>query len=104
MVSLTLVLVIMVTTLSIFGMIAGGVADSRAMMDMVDREKAAVLRLQGDLDGVTVQTIPWVRPESSSGYLLYVEGVASDKQPAVGRAGTNISPEQQEMARQAVLR
>jgi hypothetical protein len=88
----------MVTTLSIFGMIAGGVADSRAMMDMVDREKAAVLRLQADLDGVTVQTIPWVRPESASGYLLYVEGIASDKEPSKGRAGQNISPEQAQWA------
>jgi hypothetical protein len=97
MVSLTLVLVIMVTTLTIFGMIAGAVADSRAMMDLVDREKAAVLRLQADLDGVTVQTIPWVRPESASGYLLYVEGGATDAHPVSGRTAQAMTQEIKEL-------
>jgi hypothetical protein len=67
------------------------------MMDLVDREKGAILRLQSDLDGVTVQTIPWVRPESASGYLLYVEGIATDGEPTRGRIGENLTPELREL-------
>jgi len=71
----TVLMVIMMGAVAvIFGSVSEGIAESRATLEMSSRLRNTAARMKQDLEGVTVATLPPVRPESNQGYLEYVEG------------------------------
>ncbi len=68
-------LIMMAAVVTLFGYVGGRVADSRALLEMAERLRAARQRLQEDLAGVTAPMQPPLRPEQNKGYFEYVEGV-----------------------------
>jgi hypothetical protein len=63
----------MFAVVQIFAMISGSVSESRALLEMNDRLRAAKTRLQMDLEGLTVVPHP-PRAEQNDGYLEIIEG------------------------------
>lgn len=74
LIATTLTLILMAVVAQIFGLVGEGIADSRSTLEMNDRLRGAVARLQEDLEGVTVTMVPPRRPEANEGYFEYVEG------------------------------
>ncbi len=73
LVATTLTLVLMFAVVQIFAMIGDSVSDSRAILEMNDRVRAAKTRLQMDLGGLTVVPLP-PRDEEGDGYVEIIEG------------------------------
>ncbi len=73
LVATTLTLVLMFAVVQIFAMLGDSVSDSRALLEMNDRLRAAKTRLQLDLGGLTVVPLP-PRGEDNDGYLEIIEG------------------------------
>lgn len=73
LVATTLTLVLMFAVVQIFAMIGDNVSDSRAILEMNDRVRAAKTRLQMDLGGITVVPLP-PRDEDGDGYVEIIEG------------------------------
>lgn len=69
---LTLMLMAAVTTM--FGRMGQGIEASRSVLESADRQRAAALRLQRDLEGLTVTMSPPRRPEANEGYFELIEG------------------------------
>lgn len=61
-----------------FAVVSETVSKSRASVEMATQMRSVALRLQQDLEGLTLPALPWPRPESGMGYLEYVEGVLHD--------------------------
>lgn len=70
----TLTLILMGVVVTIFGAVSRSVHQSRAVLEMTDRMRAARSRLQLDLEGLTVTVDPPRQPEAGEGYLEIVEG------------------------------
>lgn len=73
LVATTLTLIMMFAVVQIFAMISGNVSDSRAILEMNDRLRAAKTLLQRDLEGLTVVPAPPLG-EAADGYLEIIEG------------------------------
>jgi len=69
-----LTLILMFAVVQIFGQIGSSVNDSRSTLEATDRLRAAAARLQMDLQGITVVTIPPRRPDDGGGYVEVIEG------------------------------
>jgi hypothetical protein len=82
LVAATLALVVMATLATLFGMFARSVSTSQDLIQLGARMRSAAWRLRQDLQGLTVEVKPWVRPEGAAGYFELVEG------PAVTGTGT----------------
>ena len=78
LVSVALTLLLVLAIVQVFGLLGESVTNSRAMIEMSGQLRAVANRLQADLDGVTVDTLPPVDPAKSQGYFEYVEGPARD--------------------------
>jgi len=74
LVAITLTLIMMSVVAAIFGMVGQSINAARATLGMADRLRATGTRLQRDLEGVTVTTLPPRRPGEDSGYLEITEG------------------------------
>lgn len=76
LVATTLTLLLMAAAVQVFGLIGDSVNDSRATLEMNERLRAAVRRLQWDLEGLTVPLPiqPPVKIDENPGYFEYVEG------------------------------
>jgi len=70
----TLTLILMGVVATIFAAVSRSVHQSRAVLEMNDRMRAAKSRLQLDLEGLTVPVDPPRPPEAGEGYLEIVEG------------------------------
>ncbi len=74
LVATALTLLMMGLVVTIFGLISDNVTGSRATLEMSDRMRAAVNRLQLDLEGATVEMAPPRSPERGEGYAEMIEG------------------------------
>ena len=87
LVATTLTLILMFAVVQIFAMIGGSVSESRALLEMNDRLRAAKTRLQMDLGGLTVVPLP-PRGEEDDGYLEIIEGAVMTPIVTPSPAGT----------------
>jgi type II secretory pathway pseudopilin PulG len=67
-------LLMMALVVTVFGLVGDSVSASRATMETVDRLRAAQIRLQADVDGVTAPTLPPLDPAQGAGYFEIIEG------------------------------
>jgi hypothetical protein len=70
--------------ITVFGFIGERVTDSRGIIETNQRLRSAAHRLREDLTSITVDAIPWQRPESGQGYLEILEGPLRDAYDASG--------------------
>jgi hypothetical protein len=69
-----LTLMMMMAVVTLFESVGKAITDSRHVLEMNDRLRAAAGRLQKDLEGLTVSVQPPRRPEGNEGYFEYTEG------------------------------
>jgi type II secretory pathway component PulJ len=74
LIATTLALMLMAAVAQMFAQLGSSVNNSRATLETADRLRAAAMRLQMDLDGVTVTMLPPRRVEDEEGYFEYIEG------------------------------
>jgi len=104
MVALAATLLLMAAVAQVFSAFGSAVSDSRAVMELDSRMRAAAWRLRADLEGVTAPMLPPLRPDHDAGYFEIVEGPNSDTRimfdPATGttiaggfdKTGTSAGP------------
>ncbi|MEY4177433.1 MAG: hypothetical protein RLY70_1007 [Planctomycetota bacterium] len=78
MVTLTVTLIVMLALVTIFEWIGQRVQMGRAVIEVSGQLRSASLRLQSDLDNVTVPMRPFARIEQGAGYFHYREGAGWD--------------------------
>jgi hypothetical protein len=78
LVALAVTLLMMGAVITVFGFIGERVTDSRSLIETNDRLRSAAHRLREDLSSITVDAIPWQRPEAGAGYLEIIEGPLRD--------------------------
>jgi len=74
LVSTLLTLILLMAVVQIFGTVSESIANSRSALEMADELRAAQMRLERDLDGLTVNFLPPRQPESNEGYAEITEG------------------------------
>ncbi len=79
LVTTVITLLIIFAVVRVFAMMGEGMRDGRATLEMSGQLRSTMLRLQQDLDGITVPMLPWVNPDSGLGYFEYTEGLSSDR-------------------------
>jgi prepilin-type N-terminal cleavage/methylation domain-containing protein len=85
-------LVVMAGVASLFGVFGGAVSQSQAIGELSARLRSTAWQLRQDLSGVTVDLVPWTRPEANAGYFELLEGSQRDATLAVsGTAATATS-------------
>jgi hypothetical protein len=84
LVALAVTLMMMGAVITVFGFIGERVTDSRGIIETNQRLRSAAHRLREDLSSITVEAIPWQRPESGQGYLEILEGPLRDAYDASG--------------------
>lgn len=84
---LTLVEMLMATALTlimfaavaqIFGMMGNAMRDARATIELSGNLRSVATHLQHDLDNVSVDVTPWVKPGANQGYFEIIEGPDRD--------------------------
>lgn len=71
-------MVLLLAVILIFRQAAGLIADKRNEVELAGQIRLAAEQVRGDLQGVTVPTIPPADPNSNTGYFEIVEGPAWD--------------------------
>jgi len=71
-------LVLMGAIAQIFAVFGTAVSDSRSVIELDGRLRAAAWRLRGDLDGATASMVPPLRPDANEGYFEVIEGPNTD--------------------------
>ncbi len=79
MVAIAATLIMMFAVVKIFDILGDTMTGGRASIEMAGELRAAAQRLQQDLDGRTVPTLPWGRLAEGGGYFEYREGPDKDK-------------------------
>lgn len=82
-------LVIMTGVASLFGVFGATVSQSQAIAALNGRLRSTAWQLRQDLTGVTVELVPWTRPESNSGYFELLEGPQRDATLALASGGAS---------------
>jgi prepilin-type N-terminal cleavage/methylation domain-containing protein len=82
-------LVIMTGVASLFGVLGATVSQSQAIAALNGRLRSTAWQLRQDLTGVTVDLVPWTRPESNSGYFELLEGPQRDATLALASGGAS---------------
>ncbi|MBP86560.1 MAG: hypothetical protein CMJ64_07585 [Planctomycetaceae bacterium] len=88
--TLTLMLVAAVT--QAFQVVGTSIAVNRATVEMVGELRSVGVRLQNDLEGLTVAARPWPEAASGQGYIEYEEGWAHDGWLFPGNLGGTPTP------------
>ena len=78
LIATTLALMLMAAVAQMFAQLGTSVNNSRATLETADRLRACQLRLQMDIEGLTVTMLPSRRVENEEGYLEYREGGAHE--------------------------
>ncbi len=78
MVALAITMIMMTAVVTLFANLSSTVSNSRALIEISERLRAARNRLQLDLAGHTANTLPPLRPEDGEGFLEIIEGPNSD--------------------------
>ena len=81
--------VLMLALVQVFDFVGEGISDRRSIIEVSGELRAAVMRLQRDLDGLTVTTLPPAEPQAGEGYLEIIEGHLSDRLPVDGDPTVN---------------
>ena len=90
LIATAIALMVMGAVASLFGVFGRAVSQSQGLVDLAGRMRSTAWQLRQDLAGVTVEVVPWARPEANSGYFELLEGPQRDTTLAVsGTAGTN---------------
>lgn len=94
LVAATISLVVMGAVAQLFSLFSRTFNDSQTTIELSGRMRTTAWQLRQDLSGMTVDPVPWVQPESDSGYLEILEGPNHDASLAVasGGAGTAYAP------------
>jgi hypothetical protein len=71
-------LMLMGAIAQIFAVFGTAVSDSRSVIELDGRLRAAAWRLRGDLDGATASMLPPQRPDANEGYFEIIEGANTD--------------------------
>jgi type II secretory pathway pseudopilin PulG len=71
-------LVVMGAIAQLFSLFSRSFTQSQATVDLSGRLRTAAWQLRQDLNGVTVDLVPWTQPESNSGYFELLEGPDND--------------------------
>ena len=72
-------LIFMFALTQVFALLGDGITSGRALIELNGQMRAITLRLQSDLDSITVPVIPWETLQNGGGYMEIVEGRATDK-------------------------
>ena len=72
-------LIFMFALTQVFALLGDGITSGRALIELNGQMRAITLRLQADLDSITVPVIPWETLQNGGGYMEIVEGRATDK-------------------------
>jgi len=91
MVALSITLIMMGAVVTLFGNMTTSVTDSRAVIEISERLRAARNRLQLDLTGHTATTMPPRNPEAGEGYLEIIEGLAVDHCSPLNAAAASLT-------------
>jgi len=78
LVSMVITLVVLFAIVQVFSSLGDSVNVSRATIEMSAQLRSMAHRLQQDLDGLTIRTLPWARYDSGPGYFEYTEGPGYD--------------------------
>jgi len=71
-------LVVMAGVATMIGTFGRAASQSQALVALAGRMRGTAWQLRQDLSGVTAELVPWVRPESNSGYFELLEGPQAD--------------------------
>jgi type II secretory pathway component PulJ len=74
----TIALVVMGAIAQLFSLFSRSLSQSQATVDLTGRLRTTAWQLRQDLNGVTVDLVPWTQPESNSGYFELLEGPDRD--------------------------
>ena len=78
LVAATAALAVMAALVSLFGAFSRAVSTGRELAQLAGRMRSAGWRLRQDLQGLTTEVKPWVRPDAAAGYFELVEGPLRD--------------------------
>ena len=70
----------------VFGFYGRTVQENQAIIRMNDSLRSAAWKLRQDLQGITCDVKPWIRPEQDAGYFELIEGPLTDGSAAAGSA------------------
>lgn len=90
LVAATITLLLVYGLAQSFAVVSETVTANRASVEMVGQLRGVALRLQRDLESLTVPVRPWPRPESGLGYFEYVEGVYHDGSAFLANTKSNV--------------
>lgn len=80
-------LLVMAGVATMIGTFGRAASQSQALVALAGRMRSTAWQVRQDLSGVTVELVPWTRPESNSGYFELLEGPQSDTGGPAGLAG-----------------
>jgi hypothetical protein len=78
LVASAIALTVMAGIAQLFSIFGRSFSQSQATVDLGGRLRSAAWQLRQDLAGVTADVVPWVQPESNSGYFELIEGPDRD--------------------------
>lgn len=78
LVATTVTLLVILAMAQAFAVVSETIHGNRATMELVSSMRGITLRLQSDLEGVTVPVRPWVQSSWGVGYFEYVDGPSND--------------------------
>ena len=84
-------LVVMGAIAQLFSLFSRSFTQSQATVDLGGRLRTAAWQLRQDLNGVTVDLVPWTQPESNSGYFELLEGPDTDSAATDPTTGALVS-------------
>ena len=68
----------------VFSFYGRTVSENQAIIRMHDSMRSAAWKLRQDLEGITCDVKPWIRPEQDAGYFELIEGPLTDLSAAAG--------------------
>jgi prepilin-type N-terminal cleavage/methylation domain-containing protein len=80
-------LLVMAGVATMIGTFGRAASQSQALVALAGRMRGTAWQLRQDLSGVTVELVPWARPESNSGYFELLEGPQADTGTPSGLVG-----------------
>jgi prepilin-type N-terminal cleavage/methylation domain-containing protein len=86
MVVIAVTLILMLALTQIFSWLGDSVHSGRSVIEQNAQLRATAVKIQQDLDGLTVPTLPWTSSAAGLGYLEIIEGVQRDRDTAVSTA------------------
>ncbi len=84
----TIALVVMGAIAQLFSLFSRSLSQSQATVDLSGRLRTTAWQLRQDLNGVTVDLVPWTQPEANSGYFELLEGPERDGTYAIANGAT----------------